>query len=39
MVFMLGDRVALLVNNMGGTSNLEMNIIAWEAINWLGKQF
>ena len=32
-----GDLVALLVNNLGGTSVLELNIVAKEAISWLGK--
>lgn len=30
-----GDHVALLVNNLGGTSQLEMNIVAREAIAYL----
>ncbi|KAH9509117.1 hypothetical protein Btru_049098 [Bulinus truncatus] len=30
-----GDRVALMVNNLGGTSVLEMNIVAKEAISYL----
>lgn len=30
-----GDQVVLLINNLGGTSNLEMNIVTWEAISWL----
>ncbi len=29
--------VALMVNNLGGTSVLELNIVAKEAIQWLGK--
>lgn len=34
---MSGDHVALMINNLGGTSVLEMNIVAHEAIQWLGK--
>ncbi|BFZ07456.1 hypothetical protein BsWGS_10495 [Bradybaena similaris] len=30
-----GDRVALMINNLGGTSVLELNIIAKEAISYL----
>ncbi|CAL1539418.1 unnamed protein product [Lymnaea stagnalis] len=30
-----GDRVALMVNNLGGTSVLELNIVAKEAISYL----
>jgi len=33
---MVGDRVALLVNNLGSTSDLEMNIVASETIKLLG---
>ena len=32
-----GDSVALMVNNLGGTSVLELNILANEAVNYLGK--
>ena len=32
-----GDSVALMVNNLGGTSVLELNIVANEAVNYLGK--
>ena len=32
-----GDRVALMVNNLGGTSVLELNIVAREAIQQLGE--
>ena len=34
--FASGDRVALMVNNLGGTSVLELNIVAREAIQQLG---
>ncbi|GFN97061.1 bifunctional ATP-dependent dihydroxyacetone kinase/fad-amp lyase (cyclizing) [Plakobranchus ocellatus] len=30
-----GDRVALLINNLGGTSVLELNLVAKEAISYL----
>jgi len=33
---MAGDHVALLVNNTGSTSDLEMNVVALEAIKLLG---
>jgi len=33
---MADDHVALLVNNLGSTSELEMNIVALEAIKLLG---
>ena len=33
-----GNRVALLVNNLGSTSDLEMNIVALEAIKHLGNE-
>lgn len=33
----VGMRVALLVNNLGGTSNLELLIMANAAIRYLGK--
>lgn len=33
-----GDRVACMINNLGGTSVLEMSIIAKEAIQQLGKE-
>ena len=32
-----GDSVALLVNNLGGTSILELHIVAKEAIHWIGE--
>ena len=32
-----GDQVALMVNNLGGTSVLELNIVAREAIQQLGE--
>ena len=32
-----GDRVACFLNNLGGTTLLEMNIIAKEAIQYLGE--
>lgn len=32
-----GDSVALVVNNLGGTSVLELNIVARAAINYLSK--
>lgn len=35
--FFSGDHVALMVNNLGGSSVLEMNIVAKEAISWLGE--
>ena len=31
-----GDRVALMINNLGGLSVLELNIVAKEAIEYLG---
>ena len=31
-----GDRIALLVNNMGATSDLELNIVVRESIMYLG---
>jgi len=33
---MAGDHVALLVNNLGSTSDIEMNVVALEAIKLLG---
>lgn len=33
-----GDRVVCMINNLGGTSVLEMSIIAKEAIQQLGKE-
>ena len=36
MWFTTGDHVALLVNNLGSTSELEMNIVTLEAIKLLG---
>jgi len=36
MWLITGDHVALLVNNLGSTSELEMNIVALEAIRLLG---
>ncbi len=30
-------KVALVVNNLGGTSNLELSIVANSAIRYLGK--
>jgi len=33
---MTGEHVALLVNNLGATSDLEINIVALEAIRLLG---
>jgi len=30
-----GDRVVVLINNLGGTSNLEINILTYETILWL----
>ncbi|ELT91143.1 hypothetical protein CAPTEDRAFT_218793, partial [Capitella teleta] len=33
-----GDHVALMVNNLGGTSVLEMNIVADEAVQWLERE-
>ena len=32
-----GDNVALMVNNLGGTSYLELNIIARAAVDYLGE--
>lgn len=34
--FLKGDKVACMINNLGGTSVLEMSIIAREAIQQLG---
>ena len=31
------DHISLLVNNLGGTSVLELNIVAKDAIQWLGE--
>ena len=31
-----GDRVAVMLNNLGATSDLEMNIIALDTLKWLG---
>lgn len=33
---MAGDSVAVMINNLGGTSVLELNIVAKEAIAYLG---
>ncbi|XP_071490557.1 triokinase/FMN cyclase-like [Diadema antillarum] len=33
-----GDEVALMVNNLGGTSNIEMCIVAREALSYLDQQ-
>nr|XP_054758491.1 triokinase/FMN cyclase-like [Lytechinus pictus]XP_054758492.1 triokinase/FMN cyclase-like [Lytechinus pictus] len=35
--FKTGDEVALLVNNLGGTSNLEMSIVARSALQYLNR--
>ena len=37
-VFMVpsGDNVVLVVNNLGGTSVLELNVVTRAAINYLG---
>ena len=35
--FCVGKEIALFVNNLGGTSNLELSIIAKEALTYLGK--
>lgn len=31
-----GDEVAVLLNNLGGMAQIEMNILAKEALEWLG---
>ena len=36
-VLLTGDHVAVMINNLGGTSVLEMNIVAKEVIDWCGK--
>ena len=36
-VFILGDSVSLLINNLGGTSVLELHVVAKDAIQWLGE--
>ena len=36
-VLFLGDKVACMINNLGGMSVLEMNIVAKEALEYLGK--
>ena len=36
-VFIAGMSVALLVNNLGGTSNLELLVMANAAIRYLGR--
>ena len=33
----VGMEVALVVNNLGGTSNLELSLVANAAIRYLGK--
>lgn len=35
---LLGDQVACMINNMGGMSMLELNIVAKEAIHYLGEK-
>ena len=35
--FISGTNVGLVVNNLGGTSNLELSIIAGSAIDYLSK--
>lgn len=34
-----GDKVALAVSNLGGTSQLEMNVVVREAMNYLSRKF
>jgi dihydroxyacetone kinase len=36
LLYITGDSVACMINNLGGTSVLELNIIAKEAIELLG---
>ena len=31
-----GDKIGLVLNNLGGTSNLEMGILANDAVRYLG---
>lgn len=38
VLYITGDSVACMINNLGGTSVLELNIIAKEAIELLGMQ-
>ena len=33
----IGMKVALVVNNLGGTSNLELSVVANSAVKYLGK--
>ena len=33
-----GDRVAIVINNLGGTSYLELSIVARDAVAYLGKE-
>ena len=37
LFYILGDRVACMINNLGAMSVLEMNIIAKETLEYLGK--
>jgi len=37
ITFAIGMKVALVVNNLGGTSNLELAVVANSAIKYLGK--
>ena len=37
IIFSLGTNVGLVVNNLGGTSNLELSLIAGVAIDYLSK--
>ena len=38
LLWLLGCSVALVVNNLGGTSNLELLVVLNEAIRYLGKE-
>ena len=37
LLFTTGEKVACMINNLGGMSVLEMNVIANETIKYLGK--
>lgn len=34
-----GDQLAVIINNLGGMTQMEMNIISREVINTLGKKY
>ena len=36
---MLGDKIGLMVNNLGGTSQLELYIVAREAVQYLSEYY